>query len=112
MLPERSAWLRSSKRSLLRCRRAVFNGRRAAPEEADPVAEQDGGRRAGAVIWAHDQTRQLRGQHRLAQSAGPRLEALQDVLRRGIEIVQGNGRIIEPLAGEKACDVAHIFPLQ
>jgi hypothetical protein len=56
--------------------------------------------------------RQFGSQRRIAIDSCPRLERPQRAFRRGIEIVRRNERIVLPLPGKEARDVAHIFPLQ
>src|SRR5258708_4112888 len=81
-------------------------------EISEPVAEDRGRSRPGRDIRTKREARQLDAQRKLAFGARALLEACQLSFGPDVEIAGREGRKGLPLAGEKARDVAQIFPLQ
>src|SRR4029077_13372180 len=78
----------------------------------EPATEDDARSTSCRDIPAQREAGKFGRERRAAFGARPFLEADQPRFGDGIEIAGGNARIIVPLAGEKAGEVAHIFPLQ
>src|SRR5260370_27212402 len=78
----------------------------------EPVLEDRGGRGSGRVVLPKVAVGQLDDQSGPAFDPRPLLEAKKTLFGFSVEIADRQGRIGVALAGEKARDVAQIFPLQ
>ena len=78
----------------------------------EPVPKNRGGCGSGRDILPNGPVGQLGAQAGPAFEARASLEIRKSLFGLGVEILRGDGRIAVALAGEKARDVAQIFPLQ